>query len=293
MKTIWMLRDADGAPGNPPVEPVEPTEPVAPVESAEPVEPDAEPEPTDVAGFKAAKIAETKRRQAAEAELREKEKTLEYYKGLSEGQKATPKADEPAVKADGPPVPPDPDAYGDDWQGFEKAQSRYNIDVAKYEIKQELKVEQQKTAAQTEAQKRVTAFQSKVAEAAKTDPELPQIIANHHIPGPYYVPMTPVMTDAVLESDIGPQLMRYLKNNPDAAIRLSQSSPVAAIKEIGRIEAELTKKTVVEPPRKISQAPEPPSAVSGGGSMNIDLSNETKEEYIMRRNKEEFGREYK
>lgn len=56
-------------------------------------------------------------------------------------------------------------------------------------------------------------------------------------------------------------ILYYLGKNPNVASRISSLSPVEQIKEIGKIESNLT----TPPKKKTTNAPEPPKTVSGAG----------------------------
>lgn len=75
--------------------------------------------------------------------------------------------------------------------------------------------------------------------------------------------------EAILESDLGPDIRYYLAKNPDEAEKTLSMSASAAIKHIGKIEAKIeaqksAKKT------KTSSAPPPIKPVKAGGSSSKD-----------------------
>ena len=73
------------------------------------------------------------------------------------------------------------------------------------------------------------------------------------------LPMSPAMAETLMESEKGPEVAHYLLANREAAQRIKEMSPLAAARELGRIEA-----TIALPQsRKQTQAPPPPSTVSG------------------------------
>ena len=79
------------------------------------------------------------------------------------------------------------------------------------------------------------------------------------------LPITQAMAETIHESDIGPEIAYYLGSNPTEAKRISQLSPLAQAKELGKIEDRLTK----EPPaKKTTTAPPPIAPVKGQGSGN-------------------------
>jgi len=72
--------------------------------------------------------------------------------------------------------------------------------------------------------------------------------------------ITNVMAEAIQSSEIGPDVVYFLGQNPKDADRISRLSPLMQAKEIGRIEAKLAS----EPPKptKTSSAPAPISPVT-------------------------------
>ena len=77
------------------------------------------------------------------------------------------------------------------------------------------------------------------------------------------------MQDTVLHSEHGPALMYHLCQNPEECDRIAQMHPLAAIKEMGRLEMQLEVAThpgpthVAEP---VTKAPRPIKPVGGGAT---------------------------
>lgn len=63
------------------------------------------------------------------------------------------------------------------------------------------------------------------------------------------------MSEAIQESDDGPALAYHLAKNPDLADKIADLSPLAAARELGRLEAKLTRER--EKPPVVSKAPPP------------------------------------
>lgn len=74
------------------------------------------------------------------------------------------------------------------------------------------------------------------------------------------LPVTEAMAVTIRESEVGPEILYYLGNNPAEAKRIAQLSPLSQAKEIGKIETKLAS----DPPaKKTSSAPAPIAPVSG------------------------------
>ena len=73
--------------------------------------------------------------------------------------------------------------------------------------------------------------------------------------------ITPIMANAIVESDNRVELARFLCTNHKEAQRIAKLSPVRQAAEIGRIEDKLSARPV--PPKKPSNAPTPVNPVNG------------------------------
>jgi hypothetical protein len=75
-------------------------------------------------------------------------------------------------------------------------------------------------------------------------------------------PMTPAIAEYLLDADHKAAMVKYLADNEDEAFRISRLGPVAAVKELAKVEARFSAK----PKPKTSSAPPPPATVSGGAA---------------------------
>jgi hypothetical protein len=84
--------------------------------------------------------------------------------------------------------------------------------------------------------------------------------------------------NAMVESDIGPQLRYYFAKNPEEAEKTLSMKPTEAVKFIGRIEAkieaDIKNKKSVTAKNKTSNAPPPvkPVKTNSGGNTHVDLN---------------------
>lgn len=96
------------------------------------------------------------------------------------------------------------------------------------------------------------------------------------------VPVSKAMVPAILSSEMGPELMYYLGQNPKEAARIARLPPIAAVRELGRLEAKLS-----EPPQKRpSKAPEPINPVGTRAEAGKDPSRMTDAEWMKWRESE-------
>ena len=111
----------------------------------------------------------------------------------------------------------------DDFENYDD----YLVARAKHEIK----IEQQQTTvrqAQTETQK---AFAERLKKAAEDDPTVLDVYQDRNLP--VSVPMAAV----IMESEKGPEILKYLGNNREESARIARLTPIAAARELLRIES--------------------------------------------------------
>lgn len=82
------------------------------------------------------------------------------------------------------------------------------------------------------------------------------------------VPVSPAMAEVLTTSDVGDDLAYYLGSNPAEAVRIANMSPVAAARELGKIEAQFVKKDSAEAPVAKTK-PKPVTPVSGRATANV------------------------
>jgi type II secretory pathway pseudopilin PulG len=97
------------------------------------------------------------------------------------------------------------------------------------------------------------------------------------------LPLTTPVAQAIIDSDIAPQLMAHLANNPSEATRIANLTPARQAAEIGKLEAKLQ----VTKDIKASSAPPPIKPVgSRGGNTAGDPSRMSMDEYSAYRSKQ-------
>lgn len=264
LKKSMMFDAPEAAPGGPAAvpAPATPAEPAAP--AASPAEPAPAAEPPEPATVPIAAVkAERVKRQEAEAENQRLREQNAYYQGLqaSAPAPAAPVADIPA----GPPTAPVLEDY-EDFAAWQAADRQFIIDVATHNAHSEMERHRIAQRQQEASEATTRTFQERLNKAAELDPDLPAIASTFHLRGPNHIPLTPAMQEAILESDVGPKLLRYFADNKAEATRLSALTPTTAMREMGRIEAQLIAQPKPTPPPVISQAPEPISTVGGPAS---------------------------
>lgn len=97
------------------------------------------------------------------------------------------------------------------------------------------------------------------------------------------LPLTQVVAQAIIDSDVAPALMAYMSSNPEEADRIAALSPARQAAEIGKLEL----KVATAPKVKASSAPAPIKPIGNRGSANNgDLAKASMEDFIAARAKQ-------
>lgn len=129
-----------------------------------------------------------------------------------------------------------------------------------WKIEQKEQVSRQANAQYQQGQV-VKFFESKVVQAAENLPDFEEVARDPAMRRVFSA--MPHITDAIMESDRGPEIAYYLGKNRQKAIELAQMHPLRAAVELGKIEAKL----LTPETRKISQAPEPITPIGAGANI--------------------------
>jgi hypothetical protein len=84
---------------------------------------------------------------------------------------------------------------------------------------------------------------------------------------------------AIVESEVGPQLLEYLATHLEDSDRISALSPTRQLVELGKIEAKLT----TTPVKRTTNAPEPAGHEPSRGNVTKDIHKMSDEEYWAKR----------
>lgn len=226
-------------------------------------------------GFKKRIDKLTKR--AAEAE-REREYWRQEALKAQAIREAKSEETKPEAKAEGMPQPDDFESHAD-----------YVRAVAKWEIKQELKAEKeqaQKAEIQKEFSSKRERFAKQSEEIAKAESDFEEVMD-----GVEGIPMSPALQSIFLESDQGARLAYELARNPDEFRRVNSLSPLAAAREIGKIEARLARESEAKKETKetkTTKAPMPitPVGAKSTGAVHKPFEEMSFEEYKRYRQKQ-------
>ena len=206
----------------------------------------------------------TKRAQEAEAKARDLEERLKSYEAGN-----IQKPQQETVKAEGKPQA---SQFND---AFEYAEA-----LAEWSAEKALKdrdVADQQRRVEEERNKVVQTWNKKVSKIQEDIPDFNKVVSKSS------VVVSDAVRDAIIESDVGPQILYHLASDNDLAESISKMPAIKALKEIGRLEARFEAKE--EKPKKeaktvsTSKAPAPINPLKGGKSAGADVLVDTNGEF--------------
>jgi hypothetical protein len=207
---------------------------------------------------------------------REAEREAAYWRArATAGQTGQEQAQSPAPAAS---TKPTPDQFGD-YGAYVEALTDWKTEQAL------LKREADHAKAQEAATKAKT-WDERQGAARTAMPDYDEVVGGSDTPVAQHV------IDAILESENGPGLVYHLAKNPDVAERLNGMSPLAAARELGKLEASLQKAATAgqgsaaapqQQAKEVSKAPAPVKPLGQGRATPVDLSKSSMDDYIAQR----------
>ena len=204
----------------------------------------------------------TKQREEARKEAqREREQRESLENRLKElEERATPRPVEVQEN-----VKPQPHQFND---AFEYAEA-----LAEWSTEQALINRDKQEAerrAQEERNKVLDSWNKRLNDAKADLPDFDDMVASSD------VVVSDHIRDAILESDVGPQILYHLAENPDLADKLNSGSPISALRQIGRLEAQFERKEAPvaesKPSVARSKAPAPINPIkTGSGVVDVGV----------------------
>jgi hypothetical protein len=249
-----------------PTEAVE-TEPVAEVEQSEPVVENEEKvaeEPKPKVKMRFDEI--TKQRDLAKQEAEQaRQRTQELEQELRAiKSQAAPKQEQSRDEK------PKPDQFIDAFE-YAEALADWSAENAVMRARQE-DVEKK---IQVERAKVIETWNKRLEDTKSELPDFDDMVASSD------VVVSDQVRDAILESDVGPRILYHLAENQDLAEKISKSSLITALREIGKLEAkfEKTEPKEVKTVAQKSKAPAPISPIKAGTSEQVIITNTDKMTY--------------
>lgn len=124
----------------------------------------------------------------------------------------------------------------------------------------------QQEVAQLKQKETVNKWQERINSFTESTPDFEEVMEGA---GDVIFPLE--VSRAITESDLGPAVLYELAKDQENATRISKLSTIAAILEIGKIQARLESKTQKQT-TTISKAPKPISPVKGNGKPHKDIN---------------------
>ena len=124
--------------------------------------------------------------------------------------------------------------------------------------------------AQEERNKVLDSWNKRLNDAKADLPDFDDMVASSD------VVVSDHIRDAILESVVGPQILYHLAENPDLADKLNSGSPISALRQIGRLEAQFERKEAPvaesKPSVARSKAPAPINPIkTGSGVVDVGV----------------------
>ena len=246
-----------GLADQPEVEAVQ-TEPTEEVERSEPEIEEKEQEEKPKANPKLERrFSEiTKQREEARKEAQQERQAREALEARLAALERQPAPQAPKVDEE-----PQPSQFNDAFE-YAKALAEYTADKRIAEMKQD----EAKAKAEAERQKVIDQWASKVQKAKADLPDFDDIVASSE------VVVNDDIRDAILESDVGPQILYHLAENDEVAKKIAGLSAKQALREIGKLEARFEK--TEQPTQSVakSKAPAPISPIRSSGKADLPIS---------------------
>jgi hypothetical protein len=218
-------------------------------------DPELTQEPEDTPGVKKRIGKALKAQREAEARTAELEVELELAK-KPESRPAEVKP-APPVETKGKPLAKDFETY----EAFNEALVDWKL-----EAKEQIRTKAESDRRAADAAAAIGTAWNERFEAAKANPAMPDFEERYSEAST--MPISRAMHETIIESEHGPELAYHLATHPDEAARIAKLSPLAAARELGKIEAAIT-----TPPAKPAAAkPLPkPAAIAGGSHAPSDV----------------------
>jgi hypothetical protein len=183
------------------------------------------------------------------------------------------------------PRPPTLEDFNYDEVRYQDARDKYVADLAVRRVYDEVARSQDAQAHQAEADRKRQAgqrFREKAEAAAERYEHLDDAMEAFHKGG---ISVSVPMIEFVYEhAEDGPAIVHHLYANQELAEKIARLAPIAAARELARLEASLPKPQ----PRNVSTAPKPPVVPRGGAEPPIrDLENMSMADYASLRRKQD------
>lgn len=163
-----------------------------------------------------------------------------------------------------------------DYTEYLDARARFVAEQHARQILDEERSKFTKTQADRARQAQVETYAGRVAAAREKYEDFDEVAFDES------VQITEAMTQAIMGSEVGPDVAYYLGSHPDEAAKIANSDPYSQVRAIGVLEAKLS----TPKPRNPTSAPEPIKPIGGRGAnpKKIDPDKLPIDEWLKKRN---------
>lgn len=216
--------------------------------------------------------AKPKKKGGFQRKLESKDREIEFLREQLARQTQPEQKKESDAKAETKNDKPKPDDYD--------SQADYLEALTDWKVEQKVKEREEKAkqeSVKSEFESRVSKFQTEVKKFSETVDDYEDVIDDASD-----VMLTVGLQEALLESENGPEILYNLAKNKAELMRINRLSLVAQAREIGKLEAKLSKPEPKPEIKTKTAAPPPPKPVGtkSPGKVIKDPSEMTGDEYI-------------
>ena len=200
----------------------------------------------------------TKQREEARKEAQQERQAREALEARLAALERQPAPQAPKVDEE-----PQPSQFNDAFE-YAKALAEFTADKRIGEMRRQ----DAEAKEAVERQKVIETWASKVQSAKASLPDFDEIVASSD------VVVNDDIRDAILESDVGPQILYHLAENDEIAKKIAGLNPKQALREIGKLEARFEAKETKSQaaPNVRSKAPAPINPLRGSNPADVPLS---------------------
>jgi hypothetical protein len=196
---------------------------------------------------------------------------------------APPPAQEPVEPEPDPEAFEDPKAYNKALAAWSRKENERLVKQAEERAEARAKAAAEKAFTEQQQKQRAKALDDQFAvrhqDFAQKTPDYLVTISN-----PALTFMHGEFLEAIKDSEKGPEIAYHIAKNPQLVARLAAKDVPQRLRELGRIEAELSRPA---PPPKVTTAPPPPAPIGGGSAGgDIDPSKMTVTDWMAWRSKQ-------
>lgn len=209
----------------------------------------------------------------------EEEKEYWRRKALETSEKPQKKEEKPKAE-DAPPKKPDPKDF-ETYDEYSEALTDWKVDEKLRKVEETRQAETKRSQFKEAQQTKVQRYEEGIEQAQKDFEDFDEVIED------YDGPLTIGMQQALLDSDMGPQVAYHIAKNPKLGEKMAGMTILQLNKEVAKIEARLEKSGKGsgegKATKKTSKSPPPIDPVKGSSKSKKSPDDQSYEEYLKER----------